>query len=393
MKIICFILFIFFSGFHINSFSQNEIPFFQFGLTGGLNASKINREDYAIKKDSLGIITSKQKLAVKNVALPHFGVNSILNFKNNFNLRAGLQYSFRGCNIEKPLKKYRINYFDIYALPGYTFLPGLRFEAGLQYSILYAQFYKILNGSFESGEEKVKITDYKSRPELILGFDLRLQKNLSIYARYSIPTKSLESSNLQFGISLIINDNLGGNSDKTAYTLDELFANPLGFTKLIIHRKNLVELPPEIGKCFNLEEIKLNGNNLKTLPKEIGNLVNLKLLEVSFNEIEYLPNEIGNLSKLEFLRIDNNKLRQLPPQIGMLENLCFFTIGKNYLIYYPEEIGNLINLVELDLSNSGPLELPISIVNLKRLENLYINGYLMISPSSINPRLNVNGPR
>ena len=384
-------LILFFQIIH-SVFSQNEKQFFQFGVTGGTNVSKLNRYFYNIKIDTLGAIKAIDVVPNKNVALPHFGVNSVFNLNDKFSFRAGVQYSFRGSNLEKPTKKYRINFFDIYAMQGFTFLPGLRFEAGVQYSILYEQYYKILNGSFESGEEKIKIKDYKSRPEFMAGLDFTLQKNLSVYARYTIPTKTLDASNFQLGISLIINDSKSdGKSGKTAYSLEQLFANPLAYTKLILHRNNLVELPAEIGKCLNLEEIKLNGNFLKTLPKEIGNLVNLKLLEVSFNEIEYLPNEIGNLSNLEFLKIDNNKLKHLPPEIGMLDKLRFFTIGKNELEFLPDEIGNLSSLTELDIISSGLMKLPTTIVKLKKLEYLYISNpdLFTVLPSSINPRLKV----
>ena len=384
--------------FYLNVFSQNESPFFQFGLTTGLNITKLNRNEFFVKYDSIGVFKAIDIKPHKNSATPQFGVNSVFNFTKKVSLRSGVQYSYRGSNFENPIKKYRINFIDIYIMPGITILPGFKFEAGVQYSILYAQYYKIMNGSFKNGEERVKIKDYKSRPEFMVGLDMTLQKNLSIYAKYTIPTKTLDASNFQLGISLMINDNdESASSGKTAYSLEQLYANPLAYSKLVIHRSDLTELSSEIGKCLNLEEIKLNGNKLKTLPKEIGNLVNLKLLEVGFNELEYLPNEIGNLKNLEFLRINNNKLRQLPPQIGMLENLRFFTIGKNELEFLPDEIGNLSSLSELDVVSSGLMKLPETIVKLKKLEYLYISNPDIINfvPASVNLRLKVylNGSR
>lgn len=395
-KFIITILFVLIFG--VESNAQNEVPFFQFGITGGLNVSKLQRDFYIEKVDTAGNRISFDKLPNKNVGLPHFGVNALFNFNDKLSLRTGLQYSYRGSNYEKPSKKYRINFYDIYLMPGFNILPSFRFEAGIQYSILYTQYYKIINGSFSTGEERIKITDYKSRPEFMVGLDLRLQKNLSIYSRYTIPNKNIESNNLQFGISVIINNSSNdGNSGKTARSLEQILANPLAYTKLILHRQNLTELPADIGKCLNLETLLVNGNFLKTLPKEIGNLVNLKLLEVSYNELESLPNEIGNLSNLEFLRINNNKLKHLPPQIGMLEKLRFFTIGKNELEFLPDEIGNLSNLNELNIVSSGLMKLPTTIVNLKKLEYLYISNpdVLTVFPSSINPRLVVylNGSR
>jgi internalin A len=103
-------------------------------------------------------------------------------------------------------------------------------------------------------------------------------------------------------------------------------------TKLDLSRKDLTELPPEIGQLTNLTELNLYNNKLTELPPEIGQLTNLTELDVSLNQLTELPPEIGELTKLRKLDLKLNRLSLLPLEIGKLIYLTYINLRDNRLI-------------------------------------------------------------
>src|SRR4028118_1056085 len=77
-------------------------------------------------------------------------------------------------------------------------------------------------------------------------------------------------------------------------------------TELDLSGLDLEELPPEIGKCTQLETLllgkwekekrKLVGNKLTEFPDAVLQLTNLKILNLSRNQITAIPEAIGQLS-------------------------------------------------------------------------------------------------
>lgn len=175
-------------------------------------------------------------------------------------------------------------------------------------------------------------------------------------------------------------------------TIPPEIGNLKNLERLVISSNKIVQIPSTIGQLTKLEYLSLQHDQLISLPEEIGSLTNLKELYLDYNQLMALPNEIGNLTNLKFLHINNNHLQKLPNEIGSLSNLCYFTVGKNNLNRLPDEIGNLSNLIELNLVGCGPLvEIPATIVNCKRLENLYLDKTILLPGSIIhtNPRLKI----
>lgn len=78
---------------------------------------------------------------------------------------------------------------------------------------------------------------------------------------------------------------------------------------------NLSQLPDEIGKLQNLEELVLDGS-FETLPEECGNLSKLKILNIAENDnLLSLPDSLGNLKALETIICKQNQLHLLPASL------------------------------------------------------------------------------
>ena len=75
---------------------------------------------------------------------------------------------------------------------------------------------------------------------------------------------------------------------------------------LYLDSKNLILLPPEIGKLINLNYLDLEGTSLTVLPPEIGQLTKLETLYLFFDtQLTSPPPEVvrrGTKAILEYLR-------------------------------------------------------------------------------------------
>jgi internalin A len=190
-------------------------------------------------------------------------------------------------------------------------------------------------------------------------------------------------------------------------------------TELDLSGLELEELPPEIGKCTQLEtlvlrtvkkrewvdgkpSLKLITNQLSTLPEELGYLVNLRSIDLSGNpfgkmpelllkmkQLEVLkstsigltsiPEGIGQLSKLTELDLSNNQITSIPEAIAQLSNLTWLDLGDNQITVIPEAIGQLSNLIWLSLNENqitvipdGLAKLCEALVKLPSLKQLYL---------------------
>ena len=97
-------------------------------------------------------------------------------------------------------------------------------------------------------------------------------------------------------------------------------------TQLDLSGLGLEELPPEIGKCTQLETLLLGkweeeqkewvGNELTKFPDAVLQLTNLKILSLVKNQITEIPEEIGQLSNLTELYLSYNPRGRTPDSIG-----------------------------------------------------------------------------
>ncbi|MEG4075037.1 leucine-rich repeat domain-containing protein [Microcoleus sp. Pol14D4] len=181
-------------------------------------------------------------------------------------------------------------------------------------------------------------------------------------------------------------------------------------TELDLSGLDLEELPPEIGKCTQLETLVLGKvyqsssvgskwtpqpitNQLSALPEEVRYLGNLRSLDLSGNPfgtipelllemkqlkslnltsigLTELPEAIGQLSNLTQLDLSGNQIIQIPDAISKLSNLTWLILIGNQITSIPEAIGQLSNLTQLDLSFNQITSIPDVIGQLSNLTQL-----------------------
>ncbi len=156
-------------------------------------------------------------------------------------------------------------------------------------------------------------------------------------------------------------------------------------------------IPGELGNLDKLYHLDLNRNNLTgSIPAELGQLSLISdfrseplyqsELNLSHNQLTgSIPPELGNLVNLQFLSLSHNALTgSIPAELGQLSEASSLDLSDNQLAgKIPSEFGNLADVTTLRLDNnpalSGPL--PLSMIALERLENLYLHQTQMCVPA------------
>ncbi len=162
-----------------------------------------------------------------------------------------------------------------------------------------------------------------------------------------------------------------------------------GSTELDLAGLGLEELPPEIGKCTQLETLVLGkfdeekrkfiGNKLTEFPDAVLQLTNLKILNLSNNQIAVIPEAIGKLSNLTQLDLRSNQITQIPEAIWQLSNLTQLGLFNNQITFIPEAIAQLSNLTNLVLSNNQITFIPEAIGQLSNLTELILRRNQIVS--------------
>jgi internalin A len=218
--------------------------------------------------------------------------------------------------------------------------------------------------------------------------DLRLWRILS-----EALNKEVRKSNVQeiFEIELETRDGYG-----ILHLIEQ--AVRAKWIKLDLSGKGLKELPPEIGRLTDLEELVLDSmptqhpgkssrmkyNEIQKLPSEIGKLTKLQNLSIRGNRLINLPQSIEGLVNLEVLNISGNSLTSLPETIGQLFKLKSLDASSNKLANVPDTIQHTTALKSLKLNNNALTRFPDVILKLKSLECLALsNNEITILPESI----------
>ncbi|MEG4292743.1 leucine-rich repeat domain-containing protein [Microcoleus sp. C2C3] len=167
-------------------------------------------------------------------------------------------------------------------------------------------------------------------------------------------------------------------------------------TELDLSGLDLEELPPEIGKCTQLETLvlgkvedwrwvhgklspKLITNQLRTLPEELRSLLNLRSINLSGNPFGKMPEVLLEMKQLESLNLVSIGLTEIPDAIGQLSNLTLLYLIENQITSIPEVIGQLSNLTDIYLSDNQITSIPEVIGKLSNLTLLHLSNNQIIS--------------
>jgi len=173
------------------------------------------------------------------------------------------------------------------------------------------------------------------------------------------------------GLMLIVSQSLGNEIPDAITIWGEIVSTNV--TCLMINRRELSDLPTEIGKFTSLTRLNLDHNQLSTLPTEIGNLTSLRELYLSTNKLKTIPTEIGKLTLLKYLYLSVNKLHTIPLVIIKLTSLTELYLSSNRLKTIPTEMGKLTSLMRLNLYDNQLSTLPCTICHLTNLTTLALN--------------------
>lgn len=77
---------------------------------------------------------------------------------------------------------------------------------------------------------------------------------------------------------------------------------------LILTDNELEALPPEIGRCAELQKLMLAGNRLRSLPAELADCQRLELLRIAANQLTELPTWLAAMPRLSWLAYAGNPL-------------------------------------------------------------------------------------
>lgn len=137
----------------------------------------------------------------------------------------------------------------------------------------------------------------------------------------------------------------------------------------------LVTMPSLIG-CENVLLVNLVANNFKEV--DFSNFPSsVKRINLSKNKIEKVYSPIVKNKKLESLAMFNNKISDFF-WLKFFENLIYLNIGMNPFSKFPEEILMLDSLEHLVLALTDIKDIPLEILNLKKLKVLDLTGCPMI---------------
>lgn len=120
--------------------------------------------------------------------------------------------------------------------------------------------------------------------------------------------------------------------------------------------------------------ISLSKRKLDTIPAELARFTSLKYLDLSKNRLTELPLFLGDLSALEVVDLSRNEFSVYPIELCRLTNLKKLILNRNSFDRIPECIGYCVDLEYLDLWNTPVMGFPNSMINLKKLKVIDLQG-------------------
>ncbi|KAL4594401.1 hypothetical protein ACB092_12G017700 [Castanea dentata] len=163
---------------------------------------------------------------------------------------------------------------------------------------------------------------------------------------------------------------------------------------LCLHGTAITKLPMSIEHLTALYWLDLSYcKNLERLPNTIFNLKSIECIHLDgCTKLDRLPENLGNVESLECLALNETAIRKVPSSIGLLKNLKYLFVEgckglsstSSIKSWYelllsmpksPHPIDLLLSSLSecLDLSGNDFVCLPESIIQLSKLERMFLN--------------------
>ena len=95
-------------------------------------------------------------------------------------------------------------------------------------------------------------------------------------------------------------------------------------------RYNL-NLPTDLAKLQEVEELNISCKSMHYIPKEIDNLIGLRYLELSNNYLISIPKSVANLENLIYLNLNINNITSLPKELLRFKSINYFGYNKDII--------------------------------------------------------------
>ena len=306
----------------LNSFSQTETTT-SIDIIGGPDFNKLNA-DY----DSI--------IIKKSAVTPFIGLQLHLPINPNNLLKIGGIYSIKGSRTNNMID-YRNSYIGLFIHYHYFISPDLSISIGPQYSIL-------LNSNKINGDNKTKTTGYNNIISGEIGFDYRLQKNVSLGLHYEYPYNTKEHNtwpNLKLKLSIGINKNILKKDKKikqkkTAYEKIEILEK----NALLIRLKSYKR---QIALAENNNNTELRNKIIKRRDTDNKEIINAFNKEFHFCPVYFFYNT-------DTKKILNNEFENVFLNVNLQKDTSIHFSSKKYLI---GEFGESLINNNTDFSNYG----------------------------------------
>lgn len=135
-------------------------------------------------------------------------------------------------------------------------------------------------------------------------------------------------------------------------SLESAMENPEAVYRLDLSKQKLTEVPVEIGKLKNLQELHLDKNKIELVPDFLAQLRYLQVFTAGQNKIDSIAPAFWTLRNLRRLDLHDNFVTEIPEAVENLKELRLLILWDNPINNYPNELGELSNLEHLDLLNN-----------------------------------------
>jgi hypothetical protein len=153
---------------------------------------------------------------------------------------------------------------------------------------------------------------------------------------------------------------------------------------ITFNENELTKIPDNIVSLKNLQSLTIIGNSDLDLADLFSNLKATKISQLNLidNDLKKVPAAIAELSTLKKLQISGSNQLDYTDLVEHLSkiNLTTLSIPLNYITELPKNIDKLTMLQVLDVSNNNLAELPGEVSGLKTINNLSIQGNLLLDP-------------